>query len=127
MAELAASDGRDNLILLDAGVKGFRIQHMLPIHFLGHHAAMLAGLTQNTLSLGNLQAGLFGVGIGPLYDLMPTPVGNDNASHVSGLLILRRTSDAGRPRAREEFRSPAVSSTYFALPEMSSSAVMSLL
>src|SRR6185312_13392554 len=78
---LAASDRSNDLILLDIGIERRTVQHVLSIHLLRDHATMLAGLTQNALSLLDLHARLLGVGGFPLDHLMATPVRDKNASH----------------------------------------------
>src|SRR5579859_3517004 len=94
---LTASDGRNDLILLDLRIKRCAVKHVFAIHLLGDHAAMLAGLTQNALGFANGLARLHSFGRLPLHDLMTAPVRHENASHGilqsrSGFAAAHRTA-----------------------------------
>src|SRR5690242_8419209 len=78
---LAASDGSNDLILLDIGVERRAIQHMLAVHLLRDHAAMLTSLTQNALGLLDLLARRLGIGGFPLDYLVSAPIRDKNTSH----------------------------------------------
>ena len=69
-SRLAPGNGRDNLVLLDLGIEGGAVQHVLAVDFLRDQRAMGTGFLDDALGKGDLLAGLLGVGVGPLEHLM---------------------------------------------------------
>src|SRR5207248_6176836 len=75
---LAASNGRDDLVLLDVRIERRGVDHVLAVDFLGDGAAALASVAQD--ALGFLDG--FGVIDFPFDDLVPSAVGDDYSAHM---------------------------------------------
>src|SRR5215831_12402764 len=89
-SRLATGNGRNNLVLLDLGIEGGTVQHVLAVDLLRDHRAMGAGLPDNALGEGDQLAGLLGIGVSvrPLEHLMAAPVRHNETSHNT--LLCRR-------------------------------------
>ena len=90
MADLAAGDRRDDLVLLGIRIERSVVQNVLGADFLRDRAALFACLAQDALRFENAFACLVRLYICiPFNELMPASIGDDDAAHARALLAAR--------------------------------------